>query len=479
VSASKLVVVSNRGPMQEGEGGWVRSAGGLVTALDPVLRARGGVWVSSSPSPPPEERPDLGYELAHAVFPGKEAGFYEGVSNGILWPLMHSFPATLRVGEAPWDDYCEANHAFARVCIDACARGDQVWIHDYHLMLVPRLLRKALGEARIGWFCHIPWPSSELFGILPWRRELLDGLLGADVLGFHTTDYVTNFLSCAERLAGARVDYTRGTVESGGRVTTVVTAPVGVPVADLEELARADATLLRANEIKESLLGRRILLGVDRLDYTKGIPERILAYRRLLEQRPSAAAETVFVQVMVPSRTDVEAYALLKEEIDRLVGEVNGRFGQTGRVPIHYLYRNMEWPALVAHYRAADVALVTPLRDGMNLVAQEYAAARVDGDGVLVLSEFAGAARYLTDAVLVNPYDVGGMAAALELALTMPEDERRRRMASVMAATRKLDVHNWSEQFLARLEQPAAEANGRALDVERMALSLAGINRSA
>jgi alpha,alpha-trehalose-phosphate synthase [UDP-forming] len=439
--------------MQHGEHGWTRSAGGLVTALDPILRARGGVWVSSSPCPPPAERHSLGYVLATAAFPESEAGFYDGVSNGVLWPLMHSFPSTIRVGEAPWGDYERANRAFAAACLEAGGERDLVWVHDYHLMLVPRLLRRARPSAAIGWFCHIPWPHPDLFGILPWRRQLLEGLLGADVIGFHTDGYVANFLACVAQLTDARVDRDAQAVSSGGRVTRVLAAPIGVPVADLQALASSPATAAAAAEIKESVMGRRVILGVDRLDYTKGIPERLLAYRQLLERQPLAPAETVLVQVMVPSRTDVEAYALLKEEIDRLVGEINGRFAQTGRVPIHYLYRNLEWPVLVAHYRAAEIALVTPLRDGMNLVAQEYAAARVDGDGVLVLSEFAGAARYLRDALMVNPYDVGGISAALELALTMPEGERRRRMAAITAAVRRLDVHGWADRFIGSIEQ--------------------------
>jgi trehalose-6-phosphate synthase len=358
----------------------------------------------------------------------------------------------VRVGEAPWDDYLASNRAFAAEAHALAGAADTFWVHDYHLMFVPGLLREARPDARIGWFCHIPWPNADLFAIVPWRRRLLEGLLGADVLAFHTDIHVRNFLECVERLTQLNVDHARRVVRRGRHTTSVVTSPIGVPVAELKALAESTEVVAHAAQLRESVLGRRIVLGVDRLDYTKGIPERILAYGRLLESAPQMADDTVLVQVMVPSRTDVDAYAALKEEVDRLVGNVNGRFATTGRVAIHYMFRHLARATLMAHYRAADVALVTPLRDGMNLVAQEYVAARSDGGGVLVLSEFAGAAEYLCGAVKVNPYDVGGIAEALHTALAMPPDQARERMQAMQLEVERLDVHTWAHNNLALLE---------------------------
>jgi alpha,alpha-trehalose-phosphate synthase [UDP-forming] len=457
----RLVVVANRGPLRsEVSGGrrrWVRSAGGLVAALDPVLRQRGGVWVSAEEAEPhsevPVEGPELDYDTrAVSLSRTRQQGFYLGVSNAVLWPLLHSFPPTARVGEAPWDDYVHANRAFVDEVLASSTQRDLVWIQDYHLMLMPGMLRRKRGKARIGWFCHVPWPNPDLFEILPWRREILEGLLGADIVGFHTDVYAQNFLECVERLTDLGVDHARRTVRHGDRITRAVAAPIGIPVEEIQAIAADPEVNRQAEELRRLVGGRRIILGVDRLDYTKGIPERILGWERVLRARRAARNELVLVQIMVPSRTAVQAYAALKDEVDRLVGHVNGRFGSTGRVPIHYLYRNLDQRTLFAHYRAADVALVTPLRDGMNLVAQEYVASRVDDDGALVLSEFAGAAEYLHEAVLVNPYDIGGLAAGLEEALGLPRRELKRRMRAMRGEVARLDVHRWADGFIQSVE---------------------------
>ncbi|MEM9192335.1 MAG: trehalose-6-phosphate synthase [Myxococcota bacterium] len=456
----KLVVVSNRGPLRAERRGkkrvWVRSAGGLVTALDPVLRARGGVWISA------EEAEDHvayveGAKLDYAAEPVKlkkdlQEGFYQGVSNAVLWPLLHSFPPTIRIGTAPWDTYVAANKAFAKAALKASRPKDLVWVHDYHLLLVPGMVREKRATARIGWFCHIPWPNPDLFGILPWRRQILEGLLGASVLGFHTDLYARNFLQCCEQFAGLTVDWDRRAIRVGDHWRHAVTAPIGTPVEHLEELSVDSEVQAQAAALQSSVGGRTIILGVDRLDYTKGIPERILAYEQFLKDAPAAVNNAVLVQVMVPSRTDVEAYAKLKAEVDRLVGSINGRYGKTGQVPIHYIYRNLDQRTLFAHYVAARVALVTPLRDGMNLVAHEYCLARGNDDGVLVLSEFAGAAESLTDAILVNPYDMRSTAEAIDYARRLELRTQRRRMRALRNAARKLDVHRWADSYLKLLE---------------------------
>lgn len=457
----KLVVVANRGPYRlQGSGSnkrWVRSSGGLVTALDPVLRGRGGMWVSgregegkSVPEGPPEhayQLPDV--ELSRA----DQRGFYLGVSNAVLWPMLHSFPPTIRIAEAPWRNYISANQAFADVTLEASRPNDLVWVQDYHLMLVPGMLRAKRSKARIGWFCHVPWPSIELFSILPWRRSILEGLLGADLLGFHTEQFAHNFCRCVERLTDHEVDMDRRTIDVGGRTVRAVAAPIGIPVGELQTMAAEPEVLNKLAHLRKAAGGRRIVLGVDRLDYTKGIPERIFAYEHFLRSHRQARHRYMFVQVMVPSRQNVRAYAQLKDEVDRLVGDINGRFSSTGREAISYMFRNLDQLTLYAHYRAADVALVTPLRDGMNLVAQEYVASRLDDDGALVLSEFAGAASYLHGAILVNPYDVESISKKLQYALDMSEEEQSRRMRNMRQEVHKLDVHHWADHYLQMLEE--------------------------
>jgi len=455
----KLVVVSHRGPYRheanrESER-WVRAAGGLVTALDPVLQKRGGVWVSAKPAKDFDAvtvpAPHLAYDLAHiALKRSEQRGFYEGVSNAVLWPLLHGFEPTIQVGEAPWSSYVNANQEFADTTLSTSRPSDLMWIQDYHLMLVPAMVRAQRPKARIGWFCHIPWPPADTFGILPWREQILEGLLGADVLGFHLPEYAEHFRQCVARFTSHRVS--RHTIQYRGRKVKTIAAPIGIPVDDLQALSIDPDVAREVARIRQTMANRQLILGVDRLDYTKGIPERLAAFERLLRRDKTARSRYALIQVMVPSRTDVKAYADLKQEIDRMVGDINGRYSDTGCVPIHYLYRNLSQRALFAHYRAADVALVTPLRDGMNLVAHEYAAARTDEDGVLILSEFAGAAKHLDGAVLVNPYDVESTANAIHDALTMKAAEKRKRMRTLRAEVMRLDVHRWADGYIAALE---------------------------
>lgn len=459
IKGRKLVVVSNRGPYRHetsrGYERWVRAAGGLVTALDPVLQKRGGVWVSAKQAKDFASitipAPHLDYDLGHVALNRREQrGFYEGVSNAVLWPLLHGFEPTIQLGDAPWATYTRANQQFADSALSMSSAADVFWIQDYHLMLVPGLLRAKRAKSRIGWFCHIPWPPPDTFGNLPWREEILEGLLGADVLGFHLPEYADHFRQCVERFTGHRL--VDGAIHCRGRKVETIAEPIGVPVDELQALAMDPDVIREVARIRQTMGNRQLILGVDRLDYTKGIPERLTAFERLLKRDTHARTRYALIQIMVPSRTDVKAYAELKLEVDRMVGDINGRFADTGRVPIHYLYRNLSRRALFAHYRAADVALVTPLRDGMNLVAHEYAAARTDDDGVLVLSEFAGAAKYLTGAMLVNPYDVESTTSAIHRALTMKPSEKKRRMRALRAEVMRLDVHRWADACIQALE---------------------------
>ncbi len=458
-----LVIVSNRGPLRRSvrRGGtrWTRSAGGLVAALDPVLNDRVGVWVCASEHGEAPEPHALSYDISSVELSEKVESLYcGGFCNGVLWPVLHGFPATMRLGEGPWDEYVLANEAFAGNALSATREDGLLWVHDYHLMLVPGMLRGEGAEVPIGWFCHVPWPGVDTFKILPWARPILEGLLGADLVGFHTEGYAKNFLECTKEILGAAVDLEKRRIHWDGREVNVGVFPIGIDVASAREIAADPEVERQARSLKSSVYDRRVILGVDRLDYTKGIPERLLAYERVLRRNPGLRDECVLVQVMVPSRTEVGAYRQLKREVDRLVGDINGEFGRTGEVAVHYLFRSLDRPSLYAHYRAADVALVTPLRDGMNLVAQEYVASRVDGDGVLILSELAGAAEHLQEALLVNPYDIHRLADKIEEALEMDRAESRRRMKGLQAVVDDLDVHVWARRFISTLEGTATRA---------------------
>jgi trehalose 6-phosphate synthase/phosphatase len=445
----KLVVVSNRLPItivQDGDRTSVRrSAGGLVSALEPVLARLGGTWVGwpgvpteSAITMPETRRP---YTIVPVALNRVEvAGFYDGFANATLWPLFHGFPTRARFDRAGWEAYSRANQLFAETAARVADKAQLIWVHDYQLMAAPTLLRERLPNMRLAFFLHIPFPPFDLFRLLPWDRELLRGLLASDLIGFHSQAYVRNFLDCVERLLGVRVDRDEQLVEHGGRTVRVGAFPLGIDFDLYESRARAAPTADAPDA--------RVVLGVDRLDYTKGIPERIRAFERLLELHPEHRERVVFLQIAVPSRTEVKEYRRLKREIDELVGRVNGRFGTPQWSPIHYLHRASSEEQLVALYRDAHVGLVTPLRDGMNLVAKEYVACQVGDPGVLVLSRFAGASETMREALLVNPYNIDATAEALHRALTMDESERRSRLAALRWRERRHNVHTWVEVFL-------------------------------
>jgi trehalose 6-phosphate synthase/phosphatase len=434
----------------------------LVTALDPLLRRQNGLWVSASEVDPDSEFSDLGYRQRLVVLPEqKVSGFYSEFSNGVLWPTLHGFPTIGQVDDAPWSDYEDANRCFAEAALEYTSDEDLLWVHDYHLMRTPLLARNTQAQLRIGWFCHIPWPDVDQFATLPWRRELVEGVLGANVIGFHSARYGSHFLDCAEQFGDVTVDREASVVEGAHGTSSVIIAPIGIPRADVRALVESETVQQRGAELKSAVHGRRIVLGVDRLDYTKGIPERLSAFARLLEQRPALSDQVVLIQIVVPSRESVGAYAELKERLDQLVGQLNGQLSRTGQVPIHYIYRSLATEELYAHYLAADVALVTPLRDGMNLVALEYIASRIKEDGALVLSEFAGAAEHLAQAYLVNPYDIDSVANILGRALDAPPEENTRRMRALRAALERLDVHDWAATFQQHLRSRAPASPSR------------------
>jgi trehalose 6-phosphate synthase/phosphatase len=449
-----LVVLSNRLPVtiKTGRSGpkVVRAPGGLVSALEPVLASRGGAWVGWPGGALPRGfklGDGAGYRLAPIALSQNEVRrFYVGFSNGSLWPLLHSFPTRMQLNRDDWAVYEDVNGRFAEAALEV-AQGEQVfWIHDYQLMRVAPHLRAARPDARIAFFLHVPFPAYDLFRILPWDRELLRGLLACDLIGFHCHDYVQNFFDCAERLLGTRVDREAGKVEHGRRTVTVAAFPLGI---DCERHAQwaTDAPVREASK-------ERIVLGVDRLDYTKGLPEKIQAFERLLELHPEHREHVTLLQIAEPSRDQVPEYQRLKRQVDELVGRVNGRFGTSRWTPIRYLHRSIAPEALAALYRDAEVGLVTPLRDGMNLVAKEYVVCQVGQPGVLILSRLAGAAEAMHEALRVNPYNADQVAGALHLALTMDVAERSARLRALQRRERRDDVHAWVARILDTVAAP-------------------------
>jgi alpha,alpha-trehalose-phosphate synthase [UDP-forming] len=452
-----LVIVSNRLPVhrvtQDGGAAWSISPGGLVAALTPVLVGLDCTWIGwagdAGPAPEPFELERI-HNVPVPLDAAEIESYYEGFANRTLWPLYHDAVRPPQYHRHWWRPYVEVNRRFSRVAAAAAAHGATVWVHDYHLQLVPKMLRELRPDLRIGFFLHIPFPPTELFAQLPWRRQLLDGLMGADVVGFQTRFGARNFVALARRYADAT--FSGGRLVAGGHSTLARAFPVSIDVEHWETLARRPDLRERARRLREQLGSpNRLLLGVDRLDYTKGIDIRLRAFAELLARDHVRVRGCTLVQLAVPSREDVAEYAELRTTVEQLVGRINGEFEVLGSPPVHYLHRSLPVEELVAGYLAADVLVVTPLRDGMNLVAKEYVACRVDEDGVLVLSEFTGAAHELHAALQVNPHDIDGLVDALDRAIEMPPAEARRRMQALRRTLRARDVHRWGREFLEEL----------------------------
>jgi trehalose 6-phosphate synthase/phosphatase len=376
--------------------------------------------------------------------------YYTGFSNGVLWPHFHYLLDRVPIEGADWDAYIRVNRLFADAALPAARAGHLVWVHDYQLMLVPELIREQVPEARIGFFLHIPFPAPDVFRLLPWRTELLKGLLGADLVGFHTAAYSRHFAIALRQLLDVEVSGEHAWFR--GRPIRIGSFPMGVDVARFETLGNSPAVARRLDSIRRDVGARDLLVGVDRLDYTKGIPRRLLAFERFLARYPHRRETVRFIQVAVPSRGEVSEYRDFKRTVNEIVGRINSTTSTIGSVPLHYLHRSVSDDTLAALYRAAAVMLVTPLKDGMNLVSKEFVATRTDEDGVLILSEFAGAADELGDALIVNPYDIDVVATAIETALTMPADERRTRMRSLRQRVSASTVHDWVRRFTRELE---------------------------
>jgi trehalose 6-phosphate synthase len=456
-----LVIVANRLPVDrvvndDGSVDWRTSPGGLVTAIEPVMRANDGAWIGWSGGTERDLEPfeDDGLFLVPVPLSADEIEeFYEGFSNATLWPLYHDVVAKPEFHREWWDAYVRVNRRFAERAAAVAAEGATVWVHDYQLQLVPAMLREVRPDLTIGFFLHIPFPPAELYQQMPWRRQILEGLLGADLVGFQRPNNAQNFVRLVRQRVGHKTH--RDLVYlPDGRVVQAAAFPISIDGPGLEELARSATVEARAKEIREQLGNpKHVLLGVDRLDYTKGIYNRLRAYGELVADGRLDVEDTVFVQVATPSRERVEQYRKLRDDIDRLVGRLNGDLGRIGRPAISYLHSSYPREEMAALFRAADVCVVTPLADGMNLVAKEYVVCRYDGDGALVLSEFAGAAGELRQAFLVNPYDINGMKDAIVTAVEAPQAERTKRMKAMRRTVAEHDVTDWAAGFLGALAE--------------------------
>ncbi|GAB2641268.1 trehalose-6-phosphate synthase [Gordonia jinhuaensis] len=462
-----FVVVANRLPvdkevLDDGTVRWKQSPGGLVTALEPILRENTGAWVGWSGTADSAENPEIDGVIIRAVPLSSQeiAEYYEGFSNATLWPLYHDVIVKPEYHREWWDSYVEVNRRFAEAASEAASEGAIVWVQDYQLQLVPKMLRMLRPDLRIGFFLHIPFPPVELFMQLPWRREIVEGLLGADLIGFHLPGGAQNFLYLARRLAGyssskgtVGVRGKFGVVQVGFRTVRVGAFPISIDSADLDAKAKSRTTRKRAGDIRKELGNpKTILLGVDRLDYTKGIDVRLRALSELLAEKRLDPDEIAMIQLATPSRERVDSYKRMRAGIEQLVGNINGMYGTVGHPIVQYLHRPVPRDELISYYYAADVMLVTPLRDGMNLVAKEYVACHSDLRGALVLSEFTGAAAELRSAYIANPYDIEGVKDAIDAAVHHDVDDGRRRMRAMRRQVMTHTVSRWAASFLGALQ---------------------------
>ncbi|WP_082043003.1 trehalose-6-phosphate synthase [Rhodococcus sp. MEB064] len=466
-AGSDFVVVANRLPVDldtapDGSRRWKRSPGGLVTALEPILRSNNGAWVGWPGVPDVDVEPfeDDGLELVPVPLSAQEvADYYEGFSNATLWPLYHDVIVRPVYDRAWWDAYVEVNRRFAEATSKAAAENATVWIQDYQLQLVPKMLRMLRPDLTIGFFLHIPFPPVELFMQMPWRTEIVEGLLGADLIGFHLPGGAQNFLYLSRRLAGqptsrgtVGVRSKLGLVQVGFRSVRVGAFPISIDSGDLDEKSRRKPVRDRAKEMRKELGNpKTIMLGVDRLDYTKGIDVRLEAFLELLAEERVDPEDVVMIQVATPSRERVESYKQMRGEIESMVGRINGEFSRVGHPVVHYMHRPIPRDELIAYYVAADVMLVTPIRDGMNLVAKEYVACRSDLGGSLVLSEFTGAAAELRQAYQCNPHDLNSVKDAMIAAIEQDAEAGRRNIRAMRRQVLAHDVDRWARSFLAAL----------------------------
>ncbi|MBN2185402.1 MAG: trehalose-6-phosphate synthase [Candidatus Krumholzibacteriota bacterium] len=461
----RLVIISNRLPfsIEKKQGKWETTpgSGGLVTALAPVLRDRGGLWIGWLGTDSSGDmtgyvqaaEKNAGFSMLPVILSRDEIDlYYRGLSNEVIWPLFHDMPSYCRFELRYWDAYLDVNARFASVIYKNTTADDFIWVHDYHLICVGSELRKLGLKNRVGFFLHIPFPSLDIFIKLPWRSEFLRALLDYDLIGFQTIRDRRNFIQCIRQfLKGASV-HGKGqvvSVEFEGREIRLGYFPISIDYGEFSRLAKRKQVADAAWYIHEDIPDRKIVLGVDRLDYSKGILNRMKAFGRLLDKYPDLIRKITLFQVIVPSRRNIPVYENLKIEIERLVGEINGKYTRSGWIPIHYIFGSLSQTDLLARYRSSEIALVTPLKDGMNLVAKEYCASSVEQTGVLILSEFAGAAAQLQrGALLVNPYNIEEIADAIHRAFRMTEKEMKVRMSLMQRSIARQDIYWWVNSFL-------------------------------
>ncbi|WP_221584065.1 trehalose-6-phosphate synthase [Microbacterium sp. G2-8] len=464
MSRADLVVVANRLPVDrvegpDGEPTWRRSPGGLVTALEQVMQNLDGAWVGWGGKADLEVEPfefDGNLLVPVTLTPDDLRDYYEGFSNGTIWPLYHDVIAAPEFKRSWWDSYVTVNRRFAEAAADVVAEGGFVWVQDYQLQLVPQMMRELRPDVTIGYFHHIPFPAYALFAQLPWRTQVLQGLLGADVIGFQRVADAGNFQRSIRRLLkyptkGDTVQVPEG--DGASRLSIAKHYPISIDANHFIELARRPDIIARAQAIRDQIGSQKLMLGVDRLDYTKGIRHRLKSYGELLADGKIKGHEATLVQIASPSRPGVEAYQDLRDEIEKTVARINGDYSTVENTAIRYLHQGYPREEMVALYLAADVMLVTALRDGMNLVAKEYVAVRGDNTGVLVLSEFAGAADELGSALLVNPHDIEAMKETMMRAVAMPAPEQARRMKTMRRKVIDNDVEKWGRTFLDDLRE--------------------------
>ncbi len=462
---NRLVIISNRLPFSlEKRGSSYKvlpGSGGLVTALAPVLRDRGGLWigwpgtsrVGKIRGAVDRASKEVGYSMIPVQLDEEEVRYYyEGFSNEVIWPLFHDLQSLCNFEPDYWDTYKAINKRFANVILRNTTSEDFIWVHDYHLMTVAEELRFLGIQSKIGFYLHIPFPPVDIFLKLPWRSQILRALLQYDLIGFQTLRDRRNFVQCVRTLIGGASVKGKGqvvTLETRNRGIRIGNFPISIDYNEFFGAARSKEVADQAWYIHEHLPNLQIILGIDRLDYTKGIIHRIKAFRNALERYPELQRKVTLLQVVVPSRRNIPMYQDLKIEIDRLVSEVNGAFTTSGWVPIHYIYRSLSKTELLAYYRTAEIALITPLKDGMNLVAKEYCASNIEENGVLILSEFAGAVAQLQKgAIIVNPYDIEEVAAAIYRAYYMDEKEKKTRMRKMRYQVRRQDIYWWVNSYL-------------------------------
>jgi len=458
---SKTIIVSNRLPVslrhRKGKFEFKPSAGGLATGLGSIYKEGENIWIGwpGNTVEDPEQRAEIILELHELkmapVFLTKEdvEEFYEGFSNETLWPAFHYFTQYMVYNPVHWEAYVRVNEKFCEAILKKAGPEDTIWVHDYQLLLLPKMLREKLPNATIAFFQHIPFPSYEIIRMIPWREQLLEGMVGADLIGFHTYDDMRHFLSAVGRITGLSSE--SGYLQAENRIINVDSFPMGIDYDKFANQAKSRKTQGIVREFRKQVEDQKLIITIDRLDYSKGIPQRIQAFAQLLKEHKELHGKVAMIMIVVPSRDKVQSYKELKEEIDLLVGRINSEYSTLTWVPVHYFYRSFPFEELSAFYSMSDIALVTPLRDGMNLVCKEFVASKTDQTGVLILSEMAGASKELQDAVLVNPNDQQSVIDAIYNSLSMKPAEQKARMVSMQKSLKKYDVFQWVKVFMDRL----------------------------